>query len=110
MFFVALGPRVLPDYGKIPQVILVSVTTLHEGLPNDPACVLDAGEHPFIKHKSYIAYRHARIEPAPHVEHLIGSVWPTQPDCDKNLLDRIISGIVESRMTPRHIKQAIQGR
>lgn len=23
----------------------------------DPACVLNAGEHPFIEHKSYVAYR-----------------------------------------------------
>lgn len=24
---------------------------------DDPACILDAGEHEFIKHKSYIAYK-----------------------------------------------------
>jgi len=27
----------------------------------DPSCILDKGDHSFIKHKSYIVYRHAEI-------------------------------------------------
>lgn len=49
LFVIALGPLVLDDYGSVPQVLMVSATTLREGLPHDDACILEAGDHPFIQ-------------------------------------------------------------
>lgn len=40
---------------------MVSVSTYRAGLPADDSCRLFAGDHPFIKHKSFIDYRNARI-------------------------------------------------
>jgi hypothetical protein len=107
LFFVALGPVVLPDSGRIPRFVLVSATTLYEKIPYDPACILEEGDHPFIHHKSYIAYRHMRIDPQPDVERLADFVWTRQQDCEKTILERIVSGIFRSRFTPRHVKQAL---
>jgi hypothetical protein len=46
--------------------LVVPVTTYHEDVNGHPipgqdnSCVLQAGSHPFIKHKSYVRYRNAR--------------------------------------------------
>ncbi|MDR1613128.1 MAG: hypothetical protein LBT97_10170 [Planctomycetota bacterium] len=105
LFFVVLGPVVFPGYSRPPHFVLVNATTFHKGSWNDPACVLDAGEHPFIRHKSYIAYRHARIDPQENVERFARQKLD---DCSPVLLARIASGLAVSRFTPRFIKEALR--
>jgi hypothetical protein len=102
LFFVAIGNIFLPECGNAPQFALAGATTLHEGDPYDPACVLEAGEHPFIRHRSYIAYRHMRFDALPHIKQL---AWTRHEDCSHELLARIVEGIFQSRLTPRHIKR-----
>lgn len=65
LFFLILGPVTLADYGRVPQVALVGATTLRDGIPHDTACVLEAGEHAFIQHRSYLAYRYMRLDSTP---------------------------------------------
>jgi hypothetical protein len=43
------------------QVLIVNLTTWRGNKLDDPACVIEAGEHPWVVNNSYIAYRHARI-------------------------------------------------
>jgi hypothetical protein len=38
--------------GRDEKILLLSVSTIREGVPYDDACVLDVGEHEFIKHPS----------------------------------------------------------
>jgi hypothetical protein len=104
LFFVAIGDIFLPEMGNSPHLALVNATTLYEGAPHDPACILEVGEHPFIQHRSYIAYRYTRLDPRPHIERL---AWNRHQDCSPELLARIVAGIFQSRLTPRHIKQAL---
>lgn len=42
--------------GPDEEVLLLSISTIHEGVPYDESCVLNAEEHEFIKHPSYIRY------------------------------------------------------
>ena len=73
LFIITLGPIVLPGYGPKPQAVMVSATTIRDGIPHDSACELRAGEHPFIQHPSYIAYRYIRLDQTEHVESLVQS-------------------------------------
>jgi hypothetical protein len=41
------------------RVLIVNFTSWYEG--RDPSCVLQRGEHPFIKHKTCVNYRESRI-------------------------------------------------
>ena len=51
---------VVSDPGKDSNnVLTVSLTTFREGKFHDPSCFLDVGDHPFVKHKSYISFQHA---------------------------------------------------
>jgi hypothetical protein len=38
--------------------LIVNLSTWHSG--RDKACILEPGDHPFVKHKTYVNYRHAR--------------------------------------------------
>lgn len=106
LFVIALGPAVLDGYGPAPQVLMASATTLRDGIPFDSACVLEPGDHPFIQHRSYIAYRYARVDSAAHVEHMVTSqVWLPKEPCDPQLIERIVSGVRQSRLTPREFKR-----
>ncbi len=85
--------------------LLVNVSTIYPETYYDNTCVIEAGEHPFIKHSSYIVYRQARID---RTEHLIKCVngWvfrPSQPVSD-DLLERISKGFLSSHHVSRLIK------
>ena len=61
LFVLLTDPAHVQDY-EAKQSLLVGVTTIHAGIPHDSACVLYAGDHAFIKHKSFVYYAEARIE------------------------------------------------
>lgn len=106
LFVLTLGPIVVPSYGSAPQLALVSATTIRPGVPHDPACELYPGDHPFIQHPSYIAYRYLRLDPAPHVGQMVEqSVWTPHTPCSEALLQRILAGVCISKLTPREFKR-----
>jgi hypothetical protein len=109
LHFIVFGPVVLDGYGPLAQVAMVNATTLREGVPYDPACVVEAGEHAFIKHRSYLAYRHMRVDTSTHVEHMVRSgAWTARDPCSPDLLHRIAAGVCLSRLTPREYKRVFE--
>jgi hypothetical protein len=106
LFILILGPVVLPSYGGQAQLAMVSMTTLRPGIPHDPACVLQPGDHPFIRHPSYVAYRHLRLDQSLHVETMIDrAVWTLSDACTPELLARITAGVCTSKLTAREFKR-----
>ncbi|GAB1388231.1 MAG: hypothetical protein AMXMBFR78_09790 [Rubrivivax sp.] len=106
LFFLVLGPVVLADYGAAPQLAMVNASTLREDLPYDSACVLEVGEHPFVRRRSYLAYRHMRLDASQHVEKMVRSaVWTPHDACSTELLQRIVAGVCRSRLAPREYKR-----
>jgi len=68
------------------QILLVSVTTFRP--KEETCCILTAGEHPFVQHRSCIRYRDARIASA-------GELVRREP-VSGELLARIRDGAGES--------------
>ena len=96
---------VLPGYGSKPQTVMVSVTTRRDGVPHDAACELEAADHPFLQHGSYIAYRYARVDSTEHVEGMVKSgAWQPHAPCSQEVLQRIVDGMRATRLAPREIK------
>ena len=59
-FFIILNkPKDFAGY--INSSVLVNVSSIRNA-PYDNTCILEPGSHPFIKQRSYIAYRHARVD------------------------------------------------
>ena len=63
LFVLLTNPIEAPDFNE-KQVLLVNIASAPNGLPYDSTCILQPGDHRFIKHKSYVYYAKARIEAA----------------------------------------------
>ena len=107
--FVVVEPRVLPGHGRRSHVLLAGVTTIYEGVHYDSACVLEPGDHPFIKHHSYIDYRNVRIVAVTHVETMRDKgVWIENDSCSRTLIERIFAGIFVSKHVKRFVQDALR--
>ena len=77
------------------EIVLVNFTSFDPGTPsqprNDPACLVNRGEHPYLHHQSCINYRDALFLSANQIERMDqGNLieWQ-QTDVDAGLLERI---------------------
>lgn len=105
LFTIVLGPELLDGYGQNEQVVLVSVTTIKPDAPYDPACVLRAGDHPFITHDSYVLYRKPEIRTVQEVDRMIETMgWQPREACTPEVYRRIMAGLHASKLMPRHAK------
>ena len=107
LFFIILGPVDI-EYSQKQQFLYVNVTTIRENLPYDDACIIRVGEHPFITHESYIAYRHARLDSMRDLEKVCGTVWRQHANCSEQLLSRIREGAKKSRFMRRDLKKLFE--
>jgi len=99
--FVVLTPPHSSD--DVLSVLTVSLSTWHDDRPCDDSCVLDVGDHPFVRHRSFIRYNRARISPA---QVLIDGVqkgdFRGKQSLDVDALQRVIDGLNRSPdVTPR---------
>lgn len=105
LFTIVLGPEPLEGYGPNDQVVLVSVTTIKPDAPHDTACVLQAGDHPFITHDSYVLYRKPEIRTVQEVDKMIETMgWQPREACTPAVHARIVAGLRTSRLLPRYVK------
>lgn len=51
-----------PSQIKQSESLLVNISTIRNGTVFDDACIIEPGEHSFIKNRSFVFYRYARIE------------------------------------------------
>ncbi len=96
LFFICNDPVFYPPLVKetFLAVNLTSITDLSE---TDTTCLLDSGDHPFIRHPSYIFYRRADIFGAETIIQQVtaGDIRVHQP-CENNVFQRILNGFALS--------------
>jgi len=86
--------------------VLVNVTKWQNELC-DSTCVFNGGEHDFIKYKSYILYRKARIENRSTLLKGVQEGFFVAKPCLKDAdFKSVCSGILTSPHTPNRIKEA----
>lgn len=85
--------------GKV--VLMVSLSSVRPGMPNDPTCILYPGDHLFVKQDSYVVYQKARLEETDKILRGVknGLLVPQDP-MDSAIFARICKGIEDSRLTP----------
>lgn len=105
LFVVLCDPQPFPGYGPNHCVVLVGLSSVREGVPHDDACVLPGGCHPFVRHPSFMNYRHARVE---RVEHLYngvaGGVFVRKDPFSAEWLERMRRGVLASRFVRRELR------
>ena len=85
--------------------LLVSVTTWTNNLC-DPTCRLEAYEHPWLTHSSYILYRKAALREATQLDAGIEQgLFTVQEPMNGQTFLRIRNGVCVSPQTPRKIKR-----
>ena len=90
----------------VQRVLLVSLSTVYDDKYHDPACVLEAGDHRFVKNKSFVVYAKARIEEANKLtEGVRKSLLQPHERVSEAVLVKIRQGLESSEhTTPRVLK------
>lgn len=110
IFTVVFGPCQLPQRGSADQVVMLSFTSVRPEIPYDNACLIQAGEHEFVKHLSYVYYREPRIEQLSHVIKMLETgTWRSKAKCSPELLKRIFNGAKQSSRAPRYLAKILEG-
>lgn len=85
--------------------LIVSVTTWTNNLC-DGTCILQAHEHEWLTHQSYVFYRKARIEAARTLDNGVAQgIFEPRGEMNRQTFLRICNGICRSSQTPRKIKR-----
>jgi len=80
-------------------VVIVSFTSYRED--KDQTCILQPGEHPFIRKRTIVYYEDAREVPNAHLEGLAATgMLVRQDDVAPQLLAKIRQGAAESKRIP----------
>lgn len=84
--------------------LTIMITSIKDGKYYDSACTLDVGDHPFIKHPSYLLYRLADTTRASHISNLVcKNYYIPKEDFPQATFARISAGIRTSDDTPLRI-------
>lgn len=97
---------VISDPTPSNKVVIVNLTT--KDLSSDNTCIIQHGDHPFIRHESVVAYHYARLICVDKltewkIKHYIKS-WPSVKQL---LLRKIQQGAVDSEYTPQKVQTII---
>jgi len=94
--------------GENPSEVVIVNLTSHDA-DKDDACILDAGDHPWIRHRTCVRYMDARIASEAALDGLIaaGSLRP-QARASDDLLGRILAGAQVSAFLPGRHRRILQ--
>jgi hypothetical protein len=87
------------------DAVIFNVSTLRND--SDQSCVLKAGEHPFVKHDSAIAYNRGQLLPRQAFESLQRIGWTPHVKASVEVVKRVREGALKSRFTAAKLKTAI---
>lgn len=93
------------------DVVVVSITTMHDDQRQDTTCVLDVGDHEFIRHTSVVFYALAEVRSLAALNGALAARKmkkgaPMRPD----VLDVIVRGFAASRETPPECEAILESQ
>lgn len=105
------GAHLMVCIAKVPpdgDALIVPIVSRHAF--SDMACILEVGDHPFIKHQSCAAYDHARCIPMAAVKEEIrkGTIKIQEP-ASAAVVIRLQVGFVKSDETEPRLFRAAEG-
>ena len=95
---------ILTDPDEHDSMLAAMVTSVKPGRAFDKTCILNVGDHRFIKHESYIAYVIAETPRVMHVHNMIRkNSFICDDDFSQTALERITDGVFDSPETKDRI-------
>ena len=93
------------------QVVIANFTTCRGSEDEDQSCLLDKGEHSFIKHKTYVNYRDALVSQISKLEELEASELITRMEpVDDTLLAKILEGAETTLFLKLEIRKILENQ
>ncbi len=88
------------------QCLVLMITSIKENRYHDPTCVLGVGDHSFIRHPSWVAYRLAEMTSARHIGNMVDKKYfISKDDWTADVFNRIAAGIYSSDDTRRAVER-----
>lgn len=91
------------------SVLAVNITSVKEHGMVDPACILHAGDHPFIKHDSYVRYKDPVIF---KIEALLAKIEAKEitvlQDVTEEVFKQVIDGFNKSEVVSGKIRKIVK--
>jgi len=87
-------------------ILVVNISSIKHGVPHDDACILDVGDHIFIRHPSYVVYAEAVIWRVDNVssKQATGEIV-THADMPDAVFERILAGFdISEQVKPKNLK------
>lgn len=82
--------------------LLLMVTSIKPKRSFDGTCILNDGDHEFLRHQSYIAYRIAQQARAVHIGRMVDQgFYQRKEDWEASVFNRIAAGLYASPETAR---------
>lgn len=79
---------------------MAPICSVEPNMFHDPTCLLTAGDHPFTKHESYVAYAKCRVEAAADIVKLTDTGYFTVKElASEALVARIVAGLGKSKFS-----------
>ncbi|HAT50383.1 MAG TPA: hypothetical protein DCS88_08615 [Alphaproteobacteria bacterium] len=90
----------------VESVLIVPISSVREGIPYDRTCVLESGDHPFIKHRSFVSYAWSRIEDVTKIMRGVqGGQLVAHKQVNEKIFGCICQGVDDSPQTPWGIQK-----
>lgn len=90
------------------EYLIIPVTTWYEDLPpfiQDNSCILNEGDHPFIKHKSWLNFKFAQAKQSIEIlQGLLNGLLIRKEDLSPELLAYIQSKTKDSKRLPSKLR------
>lgn len=85
--------------------LIVNITSIRKDVMFDESCILTVGEHPFIRHDSYVLYARSRLEKTADLEDLIQQKkLKKKENLTFEVFERVCKGLIESdHVKPAHV-------
>lgn len=94
-------------YGPAQQVVMVPICTIKHDR-HDLTCVVEVGEHEFIKAQSFVSYSEGRVEAASVLQKGVAKgFFVPKEQANQRLFDKIFAGVRKSNRSRPFLKTAI---
>ena len=105
LHFICCDPVYYPQLSK-ECVLAVNISSVNDGTEYDKTCVLDVGDHPFVRHASYVYYRKSEVFGVNSISRNVaeGNFIVHQP-CSEVTFNRILKGFEVSEEVRFKIKK-----
>lgn len=85
----------------VPKVLVVTATTVRQTKVLDSTCILNQGDHEFLKSASFIVYAWALILDVSRIKKGFKSQgWRPMAPLERGVLERVVAGLQDSSRAP----------